>query len=247
MNCFSKKNMKSSYLDYDVVGQKDRIVDFEASFSTLMRNVYAWMAGGLIVTALTAMIVAGSSALLTAIFSSRLALWGIIFAELGLVWFLSVRIDRLSFVTAGCMFIVYSLLNGLTMSSIFMAYTKESVAQVFFVTAGTFTAMSIVGHVVKKDLSGIGRILIMTLIGLVIATIVNLFMHNTGLSMVLNYVGVAIFVGLTAYDTQKVKQMLMDYGECEMGHKLAVLASLTLYLDFVNLFLYMLRILGNRK
>lgn len=220
---------------------------FNASFAKLMRNVYAWMAGGLVMTALTALIVANSPALLSAIFSSTLAIWGIIIAELALVWILSARIERMSFLTAGLMFAAYSILTGLTFSVIFLVYSMDVIVQTFCITAGVFGAMSVVGMTVKKDLSSLGRILIMALVGLIIATVVNLFMHNTGLAMIINYVGVLIFVGLTAYDTQKIKQMALAYNcDDEMGGKLAIWGSLTLYLDFINLFLYILRIFGSR-
>lgn len=221
---------------------------FNVSFAKLMRDVYAWMAGGLVVTALTALVVANSPALLSAIFSSSFAIWAIIIAEFALVWILASRIDRMSFLTAGLMFVAYSILTGLTFSTIFLLYSMDVIVQTFCITAGVFGSMSIVGMTVKKDLSSLGRILLMALIGLVVATIVNLFMHNTGLAMIINYAGVLIFVGLTAYDTQKIKQMALAYnGDDEMRGKLAVWGSLTLYLDFINLFLYILKIFGSKK
>ena len=146
------------------------------------------------------------------------------------------------------MFVAYSVLNGVTLSVIFLAYTMSSITSVFFITAGTFAAMAFVGFVTKKDLSSMGRILFMALIGLIIATVVNMFMRSTGLMMILNYVGVLVFVGLTAYDSQKIKQMLlMADNTGEGAQKLALLGSLTLYLDFINLFLYLLRIFGTRR
>ena len=156
----------------------------------------------------------------------------------------------MSFQTAALCFAGYAILNGVTMSAIFFIYTLSSIAQTFFICAGTFGAMSLVGLFVKRDLSGIGRILMMGLIGLIIATVVNIFVASSGLAMILNYVGVLIFVGLTAYDVQRIKVMLTEaadvYGT-EQLQKLALMGSLTIYLDFINLFLYLLRIFGDRK
>ena len=206
------------------------------------------MAAGLAMTAITALIVTNSPSLLAAIYSSKIVFWGLFVAELAMVWILSARIGSMSFLTAGCMFAAYAILNGLTMSVIFLAYSMDVIVQTFAITAGVFGAMSLLGLFVKKDLSSVGRILYMALIGLIIATIVNMFAHNTGVAVVINYVGVLIFVGLTAYDTQKIKNMMIECnGDEAVYGKLAVLGSLTLYLDFVNLFLYILRFVGGRK
>lgn len=225
-------------------------VAMSSAFATLMRNVYIWMTLGLVMTGMTAWYVASNPGLLFTIISNQLLFWGLMIGELALVWYLSARIMRMSMLTAGLMFALYSIVNGATLSVIFMAYTMESIAQTFFITAGTFGAMSVAGFFIKKDLSTMGRILFMALIGLIIATVVNLFMHSSGLAMMLNYLGVLIFVGLTAYDTQKIKQMLMlsagEYGVSNETSKLALLGSLSLYLDFINLFLYLLRLFGNR-
>lgn len=225
-------------------------MDLSQAFSVLMRNVYSWMALALVITALTAMVVARNENFLYTIASTPVLMWGLFLAEIGLVIGLSACLDRISFLVAGLLFAAYALLNGVTMSFIFAVYTTESIAQTFFITAGTFGAMSLFGYVTKRDLGFIGRILVMGLFGLVIASVVNYFMHSSGLAMVLNYVGVIIFVGLTAYDTQKIKNMLIEYsqaGVTDQTSKLALLGSLTLYLDFVNLFLYLLRIFGKRK
>ena len=229
---------------------QDSVIDLPATFAKVMRNVYAWMSCGLLMTALTAMVVAGQPDIIYAIATNKLLMWGLFGAELGLVLWLSARINKMSSMTAGIMFAAYAILNGVTMSFIFLAYTMESIATTFFTTAGTFGIMSLIGYTTKKDLSGIGRILIMLLVGLVIATIVNMFVASSGLSLILNYVGIIIFVGLTAYDTQKIKGMVNEasmYGDEEQTNKLALMGSLTLYLDFINLFLYLLRFLGNRK
>lgn len=222
----------------------------ETAFSKLMRNVYAWMCAGLLMTALTAMGVAKNAELFTMLMTNKLLFWGIMIAEIALVIYLSARIMRMSFFCASLCFAAYSILNGVTMSFIFMAYTTESIAQTFLITAGTFGAMSLVGFFIKKDLSGLGRMLIMLLIGLIIASVINIFLASSTMAVILNYLGVIIFVGLTAYDTQKIKQMLQYssyYGISEQTQKMALLGSLTLYLDFINMFLYLLRIFGNRE
>lgn len=222
----------------------------ETAFSKLMRNVYAWMCAGLLMTALTAMGVAKNAELFTMLMTNKLLFWGIMIAEIALVIYLSARIMRMSFFSASLCFAAYSILNGVTMSFIFMAYTTESIAQTFLITAGTFGAMLLVGFFIKKDLSGLGRMLIMLLIGLIIASVINIFLASSTMAVILNYLGVIIFVGLTAYDTQKIKQMLQYssyYGISEQTQKMALLGSLTLYLDFINMFLYLLRIFGNRE
>ena len=223
--------------------------DRSLSFPSLMRSVYIWMALALAVTGLTAMTIATQPQIVYAIFANRAIFWMLILAELGMVIYLSARIMSMSFATAGIAFVVYALLNGVTLSSLFMAYTAESLAQTFFVTAGTFGAMAVIGFLVKRDLSAIGRFFYMALIGLIIATVANAFFHNSGLAMICNYAGVVIFSGLTAYDTQKIKNMLAQFGDRrdETVMKLALLGSLSLYLDFINLFLYLLRFLGNRR
>ena len=223
--------------------------DRSLSFPSLMRSVYIWMALALAVTGLTAMTIATQPQIVYAIFANRAIFWMLILAELGMVIYLSARIMSMSFATAGIVFVVYALLNGVTLSSLFMAYTAESLAQTFFVTAGTFGAMAVIGFLVKRDLSAIGRFFYMALIGLIIATVANAFFHNSGLAMICNYAGVVIFSGLTAYDTQKIKNMLVQFGDRrdETVMKLALLGSLSLYLDFINLFLYLLRFLGNRR
>ena len=229
---------------------QDNVIDFPATFAKVMRNVYGWMACGLLMTALTAMIVAGHPDIIIAIATNKLLMWGLFGAEIGLVLWLSARINSMSSMTAGLMFAAYAILNGVTMSFIFLAYTMESISSTFFTTAGTFAIMSLIGYTTKRDLSGIGKILTMLLIGLVVATVVNIFVGNSGLSLILNYVGVVVFVGLTAYDTQKIKALVHEasmYGDEEQTNKLALMGSLTLYLDFINLCLYLLRFLGNRK
>ena len=217
------------------------------SVPALMRKVYVWMTLALVITGFTAYGVATSPGILQMIFANQMVFWGLIIAEFALVIGLSAAINRLSLTTATLMFVVYSIINGATLSCIFVVYTMSSIASVFFITAATFGVMSLIGIVTKTDLSGMGKMLLMALIGLVIATVVNMFMKSSGLAMIINYIGVLVFVGLTAYDTQKIKQMLYQAPSDESGQKIALLGALSLYLDFINLFLYLLRILGSRK
>lgn len=235
--------------NYNLNGREES-VEFASSFSVLMRNVYVWMTLGLIVTACTALIVYRNENLLFAIASNPVLFWGLMIAEFVMVIVLSAKIMSMSFQTAMLLFVLYALLNGLTLSLLFAVYTQESISQTFFITAGTFAGMSLFGFFTKKDLSTMGRALIMALIGLIIATLVNMFMQNSGLTVIINYAGVLIFVGLTAYDTQKIKTILQSCsqaGVTEQTGKIALLGSLTLYLDFINLFLYLLRFFGRKK
>ena len=219
------------------------------AFPALMQKVYTWMTLALAITALTAYVTMQNEGLFYAIFSSKFALWGIFGAELLLVITLSAAIQRLSFPVAGLLFALYSVLNGLTFSSILWLYTSESVASTFLITAGTFGGMSLIGLFTKRNLSGVGRFFFMLLIGLILTTVVNVFMQSTALMWMCSVAGVIIFCGLTAYDTQKMKDMLQQAEKMEQTDalKLSLLCSLTLYLDFINLFLYLLRFLGNRK
>ena len=236
-------------MEYNNYYDKGQTLAQSSVFAMLMRNVYTWMACGLAMTALTAMIVGRNENWVYTLATSGMY-WGLLIAEVVLVIFLSARINKMSFATAGLMFAAYAILNGVTMSIIMLLYTAESIAQAFFVTAGTFGAMSLVGFFIKKDLSAMGRTLMMALIGLIIATIVNIFWQNSMMASIQNYAGVIIFVALTAYDTQKIKVMLQQAqyaGISDQTNKLALMGSLTLYLDFINLFLYILRLFGNRK
>ena len=238
----------TSYGGYDTAMSGTQ--SLASTFATLMRKVYTWMALALAITGVTAFGISQNLNIVYAIAGNPILFWGLFIAELALVFFFSARLHKMSFLTAGIVFAAYSILNGVTMSFIFLAYTMESIATTFFVTAGTFGAMSLVGFFVKKDLSSVGRILFMLLIGLIIATVVNMFVHSSGLAMVLNYLGVLIFVGLTAWDTQKIKQMFLQtsqYGVTDETSKLALMGSLSLYLDFINLFLYLLRIFGGNR
>lgn len=216
--------------------------------ATLFKSVYMQMAAALTVTGLVSYFLSQSVDFWYFLAENPSVIWIAFFAQLGLAMWMSAGITRMSMTTATILFILYSVLMGVTMSSIFMVYTMGSIASTFFVTAGTFFAMSIIGYVTRLDLTKVGSILFMALIGLLIATVVNIFLGSETLYWVITYVGVLIFVGLTAYDTQKLKQMFAEYGSAdEMGNKLALLGALTLYLDFINLFLFLLRILGDRR
>lgn len=219
------------------------------AFPALMRKVYVWMTLALVLTGITAYGVASSPGLMMTIIQTPAIMWGLIIAELAIVIAISAAINRLSLTTATLLFVLYSVLNGATFSLIFAVYTMSSIANVFFITAGTFGVMAAYGYFTKRDLSSWGKLLLMALIGLIIATLVNVFLvKSSGFDLILSYAGVLIFVGLTAYDTQKIKQMLaMQTDMGEGAQKVALLGALSLYLDFINLFLYLLRIFGRRE
>ncbi len=221
----------------------------KAAQAALMRSVYTWMTLALVITGLVSMYVAKSYTFLSFIVQNTMAFWGLLIAELALVWYLSARIHRIAFSTATILFITYSVLNGIVLSFIFMVYTASSIATAFFVTAGTFAVMAVYGYATKTDLTRIGNICLMALVGLIIAMLVNLFLHNQMMNLVISALGVLIFVGLTAYDSQKIKRLLSS-DEIEVNEttqKIALMGSMMLYLDFVNLFLYLLRFMGDRK
>ncbi len=212
--------------------------------NTLIRQVYAWMGGGLLITALTAMVTVFSPALLSAVLGNRLVFYGLVLGELGLVVAISGAINKLSASVASMLFILYAALNGVTFSVIFAVYTADSIASTFVTTAGMFGAMSAFGYLTKRDLTGWGGFLFMGLIGVVIASVVNIFTQSSAAAWIISAIGVIVFTGLTAYDTWKIKAMAAAGAE---GRKPAILGALTLYLDFINLFLMLLRLLGNRR
>lgn len=215
----------------------------------LMKDVYAWMAIALLITGATAWLTAHTPFLLSIFVGSSFGMWGLLIATVALVWHLSSAVSRLSLKAVTAMYLVYSVLNGLTMAAIFIVYTYSSIASVFLITAGTFGVMSLYGAVTKTDLSRVGNLCLMALFGLILATVVNLFFDNTLLQTVLSYAGVLIFVGLTAYDTQQIYRIALshDTGATDAGQKIAIMGALSLYLDFINLFIYMLRLFGERK
>lgn len=216
-----------------------------AAFPALMRKVYLWMTMALVITGLCAWGTATSPSMVQLVYGNRATIWVLFIAELGLVFYTTARINRLSLTTATTLFILYSALNGVTLSSIFMVYAMTSIAKVFFITAGTFGVMALYGSVTKTDLSRFGNLFLMALFGLIIATLANLFIKSSGFDLILSYVGVVLFVGLTAWDSQQIKRALsMQAGMDESAQKVALLGALELYLDFINLFLYLLRIFG---
>jgi len=211
-------------------------------------NVYKWMSMGLFLTAVVAYIVAGSKAITDLIFGNMLVFFGLIIAEVLLVGHLAVNVKKMSASVAMQTFLGYSALNGLTLSCIFLLYTASSITTTFVVTAGTFGIMSFYGYVTKKDLTSIGNICFMGLIGLIIASVVNMFMNNSMMYWVITYTGILIFVGLTAYDTQKIKNLnIIGNSGTEEDVKESISGALILYLDFINLFLMLLRLFGNKK
>lgn len=216
--------------------------------ASFMTKVYGWMTAALSITGLVAMVTASTPALIDLIFGSKIAFWGLIIGTFLLVGWLTVAIRKMAPLTATLVFLAYSALNGVLFSSIFLIYTGSSIALTFFITAGTFGVMSIYGYTTKADLSKIGSIAIMALIGIIIASLVNMFLGSETLYWIISYVGVAVFVALVAYDTQKIKDMAIYGFEGEAVEKKAsIIGALTLYLDFINLFLFLLRLFGGRR
>jgi uncharacterized protein len=217
--------------------------DLLASF---LRGVYGWMCGGLVITALTAWFIASSPALATAILRNTVLFWGLAIAELGIVFVLSARVDKMTASTASALFILYSALTGVTLSFVLLLYTGESVATTFVVSAGMFGGLALYGTVTRRSLSAIGQFMFMGLIGLVLASIVGMFWHNDGLQFMISLVGVVVFAGLTAYDAQRLKDLAFA-GNTGTTSTVTIVGALALYLDFINLFLFLLRFLGNRR
>ena len=218
------------------------------AFPTLMRKVYLWMTLALVITAVTAYGVGTSPGLMMTVWSSKAIPMVLIFVQLGLVIGISSAINKVSLMTVTALFTLYSIVTGVTFSALLVIYSPTIITKVFLITAGTFGTMAFIGYTTKSDLTSIGKLALMALIGLIIATLVNAFVHSATFDYVLSYIGVAVFIGLTAYDSQKIKEMLAacpDGGE--EAQKLALLGSLTLYLDFINLFLYLLRIFGRSR
>ena len=209
--------------------------------------VYAWMAAGLALTAVVAWWVSTREDLMQQVFRGPVLI-GLIIAQLVLVFTISAAVNRLSAGVATALFLLYSALTGLTLSAIFVIYTHASLASTFMVTAGTFGAMSVYGMVTKRDLTRIGSFLFMALIGMIIASVVNIFLRSPAMYWIITYAGVLIFVGLTAYDTQRLKEVAVATAhDPSMAARYAVNGALTLYLDFINLFLLLLRVLGDRR
>ena len=218
-----------------------------ATVARFFNAVYAWMAAGLALTAVVAWWVSTRPDLMAQIFRGPVVI-GLVIAQLALVWTISAATQRLSTAVATGLFLLYSALNGLTLSVLFLAYPHATLGSAFVITAGMFGAMSVFGFVTKRDLSGLGSLLFMALIGLILASIVSLFWRNSMLTTIINYAGVLIFVGLTAYDTQRLKEIAVaTAGDPAAAARYSVNGALTLYLDFINLFLFLVRILGRRE
>jgi len=218
--------------------------------TVFLAKVFNWMAIGLALTGITAFLTVNSQAMLHMIFGNKMVFYGLMFGELGMVIYLSARIQKISAQMATGLFLTYSVLNGVTLSAILLMYTMTSIAATFFVTAGMFGSMAVYGFVTKKDLSGMGSFMFMGLVGMIIASVVNIFLGSSMMSWMISGIGVIVFTGLTAYDVQKITQMgamgIMNQGEAAI-RKTAILGALSLYLDFINLFLSLLQFMGNRR
>ena len=221
--------------------------DAQLRQSSIISQVYAWMTAGLLVTGAVATATANSPALLNLIFGNPFAIWILFIVEIGMVIGLSVAIGRLSPGAATALFLAYSAVNGLTLASIFLVYTSASIASTFFITASMFGVMSLYGYVTRRDLTRLGNLLVMGLIGFVIASVVNLFLQSAALYWIVTYAGILIFVGLIASDTQKIKRLSQQATDDSNARRIAILGSLMLYLDFINLFLLLLRLFGSRR
>ena len=231
---------------YQTAVQAENEMTLQRYVAAVMRRVYGKMTLGLLLTAVVSMLVVSSPAALSLLFSTRAAIWILFAVEIGLVIYLSARINKLSTGAATALFFLYSALNGVTLAPIFLVYTGASIAKAFFITSGMFGAMTIFGYVTRQDLSKIGSFLMMALFGLIACLLVNLFWQNSMFELLISFAGVLIFVGLTAWDTQSIKRMCAEADSSMVG-KVATMGALTLYLDFINLFIYLLRIFGNRN
>ena len=214
--------------------------------TAFLSAVYGWMCAGLAITATSAWVIAGSPTIVRAIATNRVLFWGLMIAQLGIVFVLSARVQRLAASTASLLFVLYSALTGVTMAFVLLAFTGESVATTFLVTAGMFGGLAVYGTVTRRSLAGLGQFLFMGLIGVVLASVVGMFWHSDGLQFVVSFIGVLVFSGLAAYDAQRLKEMAVAAPGGETS-SYAIVGALTLYLDFINLFLFLLRFTGNRR
>jgi FtsH-binding integral membrane protein len=233
---------------YDVPQEAPFTPSFAAADQVAMflRAVYGWMAAGLAITAVTAWLVSGAPAIVLAIATNRLLFWGLVIAQLGIVFALSARVQRLAPATASLLFVVYSALTGITLSFLLLVYTGESIAATFVVTSGMFGGLALFGTTTRRSLDGLGQFLFMGLIGVVLASVVGIFWQNDAFQFVLSFIGVIVFAGLAAYDAQRLKAMALAAPAGQSG-SYAIVGALTLYLDFINLFLFLLRFMGNRR
>lgn len=238
----------NDYNGYNIYRSDQDTISRREGLGQYLSRVYGWMFAGLLATAAAAFMVAGSRTFVNLIFSNVLIFYGIIIAELALVIYLSARITRISYSMAVSLFLFYSILNGVTLSIVLLAFTMTSVAYTFVITSATFGIMSIYGYVTKTDLSRFRNILFMGLIGLIVLSVINWFINASSLSWLISVLGLFVFLGLTAYDTQKIKEYYYaSEGNYEMTRKSAIMGALKLYLDFINLFLILLRIMGRRR
>jgi FtsH-binding integral membrane protein len=214
--------------------------------SEFLRAVYGWMCIGLAITAVTAWQIAGSPAIVMAIARNRLLFFGLMGAQLGVVFYLSARVEKMASSTAAGLFVLYSALTGVTMAFVMLAYTGESIANTFLITAGSFGSLAAYGTLTKRSLSGLGSFLFMGLIGVLLASLVGIFWQSDALQFVISFIGVIVFAGLTAYDAQRLKAMALASPGGQTG-SYAIVGALALYLDFINLFLFLLRFTGNRR
>jgi FtsH-binding integral membrane protein len=217
-----------------------------ARISAFLGKVYGWMFLGLLITTGTAFVVASSPLLIETLILNRILFWGLVFGQLGLVWWMAAKVETMSPAMAAALFLIYSATVGITTSVILLVYTASSIASTFLVTAGMFGALALFGTFTKRSLAGVGQFMFMGLIGLIIAMIVNIFWANDALSFVISVVGVLVFTGLTAWDAQQLKHMAVALPDGRVG-SYAVVGALTLYLDFINLFFFLLRLLGGRR
>ena len=230
---------------YSTAAQVENEMSLANYTASVMRRVYDKMFLGLLATAITSFMMLSSESLMMTLLGNRIIFWVLMIAELALVFGISGAINKLSTGTATALFYLYSVLNGVTLTPIFMVYTYSSVMQTFLITSVTFGAMTAFGYFTKQDLTKFGSFLFMALIGLIVCSIINLFMHSSTFEWIISLAGVAIFIGLTAWDTQKIKEMTAMTDPSQVG-KVATLGALSLYLDFINLFLYLLRFFGSR-
>ena len=227
-------------------GTRTQTLEIDQGLRAYMLKVYNYMTSGLALTGIVALFTASSEPMLQAIFGSPLK-WLVMLAPLGFVMFLSFGINKMKASTAQALFWVFAGVMGLSMASIFLQFTGTSIARVFFITAGTFAGMSLYGYTTKRDLSGMGSFLFMGLIGIIIAMVVNIFLQSSALHFVISVIGVLVFVGLTAYDTQRIKSIYSEFDTAEVATKKAIHGALTLYLDFINLFIMLLQLFGQSR
>ena len=226
---------------------KDAAAVVDAGLRKYMLKVFSHMSLGLAVTALVAYFVSTSPTFMQSVLSSPILMWGLLFAEFGVVIYLSSRIDKMSVQTSQLCFYSYALLSGISFAPIFLIYTGESITTTFFVTSATFLSMVIYGYTTNKDLTGMGSFFMMGLFGLIIVSFVNIFLGNSALHFVTSIIGLVIFIGLTAWDAQVIKSLYFEGESQEASEKKSIMGALRLYLDFINMFLYLLRFLGNRR